>query len=131
MKMQKSPPELEKTFEEAFPDDPRAARRKMFGFPAGFVNGNMFGGLFENHIVLRLGETDRQTITAQDGAAPFKPMGRPMTGYVTVPASIRQEPARLREWVQRAFEYGVSLPPKEKKEKKAKAPKTASRASKR
>jgi hypothetical protein len=48
-----------------------------------------------------------------------------MTGYVTVPASIRQEPTRLREWVSRAFEYGVSLPPKDKKEKNA--PKTAKR----
>jgi TfoX/Sxy family transcriptional regulator of competence genes len=122
MKMQKSPPELEKTFDEAFPDDPRAERRKMFGFPAGFVNGNMFGGLFENDVVLRLGESDRQTITAQHGAEAFQPMGRPMTGYVTVPASIRGEPARLREWVKRAFDYGASLPPKEKK-----GPKTAKR----
>jgi TfoX/Sxy family transcriptional regulator of competence genes len=120
MKLQKSSPELEKTFEEVFPDDPRAERKKMFGFSAGFVNGNMFGGLFENHMVLRLGDADRQAITAQHGAAPFEPMGRPMTGYVTVPPTILAEQRRLREWVNRAFEYGASLPPKEKKAPRAK-----------
>jgi TfoX/Sxy family transcriptional regulator of competence genes len=126
MKMQKSPPDLEKTFEDAFPDDPRAERRKMFGFPAGFVNGNMFGGLFETHMVLRLAEADRRSITAEHGAAPFEPMGRPMTGYVTVPPGILREPSRVREWLGRAFEYAASLPPKEKKPAKAKSAKTRS-----
>jgi TfoX/Sxy family transcriptional regulator of competence genes len=120
MKMQKSPPELEKTFEEAFPDDARAERRKMFGFSAGFVNGYHFGGLFENKIVLRLGETDRGTLTTEHGATPFEPMGKPMTGYVTIPPRIVAEPRQLREWIKRAFEYAASLPPKAKNAPKAK-----------
>jgi TfoX/Sxy family transcriptional regulator of competence genes len=120
MKMQKSSPELERTFAGAFPDDPRAERRKMFGFPSGVVNGNMFGGLFEQYVVLRLGDADRQTIVTEYGAGPFEPMGRPMTDYVTVPRTIVEEPERLREWVQRAFEFAASLPPKEKKPPKAK-----------
>ena len=119
MKMQKSPPELEKTFEEVFPDDPRAERRKMFGFPSGVVNGNMFAGLFERDIVLRLGEADLQTIVTHYGAQPFEPMGRPMKAYVIVPRAIVGERQRLREWVQRAFEFGASLPAKEKRPPKA------------
>ena len=58
MKTEKSSPQLEQIFEAAFPDDPRAERRKMFGFPSGVVNGNMFGGLFEHDVVLRLGAAD-------------------------------------------------------------------------
>jgi len=118
--MQKSPPELEKAFEDAFPDDPRAERRKMFGFPSGVVNGNMFGGLFEQYIVLRLGQADLQTIVSEYGAQRFEPMGRPMKGFATVPAAIVAEPGRLCEWVHRAFEYSASLPAKEKKPPKAK-----------
>jgi TfoX/Sxy family transcriptional regulator of competence genes len=125
MKMQKSSPELEKTFEDVFPDDPRAERRKMFGFPSGVVNGNMFGGLFEQYVVLRLAEADRHTIVTEYGAEPFEPMGRPMKGYVTVPRAIVDEPQRLREWLQRAFEFAAALPAKEKKPPKAKANKTA------
>lgn len=120
MKMEKSPPELAKRFEDAFPDDPRAERRKMFGFPSGFVNGNMFGGLFETDVVLRLGEADRALMMNDYGAEPFEPMGRPMKGYVSVPAAIVAEPERLREWVQRAFEFAAGLPAKEKKAPKAK-----------
>ncbi len=91
----------------------------MFGFPSGVVNGNMFGGLFEQHMVLRLSEADRQTIVSELGAQPFEPMGRPMTGYVTVPPRIIDEPERVREWVQRAFEFSAALPPKVKKPPKA------------
>jgi TfoX/Sxy family transcriptional regulator of competence genes len=121
MKMQKSSPEMERTFEDAFPSDPRAERRKMFGFQAGFVNGNHFGGLFEDRLVLKLSEADRQTLVTEHGAAPFMPMGKPMTGYVTIPPSIVRKPQQLRVWVNRAFEYGASLPPKEKKAPQAKA----------
>ena len=120
MKMEKSTPALEKIFEEVFPDDPRAERRKMFGFPSGVVNGNMFGGLFERDVILRLGEADRTLMVNDYGAGQFEPMGKAMKGYVTVPSAIVQEPERLREWVQRAFEFAAGLPAKEKKAPKAK-----------
>ncbi len=120
MKMEKSPPELAKIFDDAFPDDPRAERRKMFGFPSGVVNGNMFGGLFERDIVLRLGAADLSLMVNDYGAGRFEPMGKAMTGFVTVPAAIVAEPERLREWVQRAFEFAAALPAKQKKAPKAK-----------
>ena len=120
MQMDKATPELEKIFAEAFPDDARAERRKMFGFPSGVVNGNMFGGLFEHDLVLRLGEADLGLMINDYGAGRFEPMGKAMKGYVTVPQAIVQEPERLREWVQRAFEFAAALPAKEKKAPKAK-----------
>ncbi|MBI5301218.1 MAG: hypothetical protein HY868_03705 [Chloroflexi bacterium] len=43
-KFTKSPDELVKRFENALKDFPMAATRKMFGYPAAFVNGNMFIG---------------------------------------------------------------------------------------
>jgi TfoX/Sxy family transcriptional regulator of competence genes len=119
VKLEKSPPELEQTFEAAFPDDPRAQRKKMFGFPAGFVNGNMFGGLFETHMVLRLSAADRDAM----GGEPFMPMGRPMTGYAVVPRAILSQPDQLRQWVNRAFELAAAMPAKEAKPKKAARPK--------
>jgi TfoX/Sxy family transcriptional regulator of competence genes len=125
MKLEKSPPALEQTFAQAFPDDPRAVPRKMFGYPAGFVNGNMFAGLYETAMVLRLGDADRAAITAKHGALAFEPMGRPMKGYVTVPGSILDDAGQLRAWVQRAFEHAAALPPKEKKEPRPRTKKPA------
>ena len=120
MKMQKSSPELERVFDAAFPDDPRAERRKMFGYAAGFVNGHHFGGLFEDDVVLRLGDAEREALVREHGASAFEPMGRPMRGYVRLPSSIVHDPLRLRAWVNRAFEYGASMPPKERKPPTAK-----------
>jgi TfoX/Sxy family transcriptional regulator of competence genes len=114
MKMQKSPPELVETFDRAFPEDARAQRRQMFGSPAGFVNGNHFGGLFADHVVLRLAEADRRALAEQYGAVPFAPMGRPMSDPIVNDAAL------LREWLIRALEHAAAMP--------AKQPKTAKKA---
>jgi TfoX/Sxy family transcriptional regulator of competence genes len=122
VKFEKSTPALMELFERVFPEDARAERRQMFGYPAGFVNGNMFGGLFAQDVMLRLSEADRRVITEEHGARPFEPMGmgRPMKEYVGVPEAIVAEPQQLREWVKRAFDYAASLPPKEAKPRKPK-----------
>ena len=39
-----------------------AEKRQMFGFPAYFVNGNMFTGVFEDVIILRLADPDREEL---------------------------------------------------------------------
>ena len=41
----------------------------MFGYPAVFVNGNMFAGLVRDKMILRLGETDRTKFLAWVGRA--------------------------------------------------------------
>ena len=45
-------------FAAHFPDDTRAEQRKMFGMPAGFINGNMFMGVFADGLVFRLSPAD-------------------------------------------------------------------------
>jgi TfoX/Sxy family transcriptional regulator of competence genes len=126
----KSPPELVAAFEAAFPDPPAVARQ-MFGYPAGFVNGNMFMSLFEHSMVLRLPEGPRAELLGVEGAATFEPMpGRPMKEYVVVPESLVSSPEELEPWVAKALAYGASLPPKAAKAAKAKAgakPKTKAR----
>ena len=47
MAWKKSPPALIETFDAVLPGAP-AERRLMFGYPAAFVNGNMFMSLFED-----------------------------------------------------------------------------------
>src|SRR5947207_15404751 len=73
VKWVKSPPELVALFASIMPGPP-VEPRKMFGYPAGFVGGNMFGGLFQDKLILRLGESDRASFLGQPGAAPFEPM---------------------------------------------------------
>src|SRR5712692_5017080 len=52
--MTKTPPEIVAKFDAAAPRDPRVVRKLMFGYPALFIGGNMFGGTFRDDIVVRL-----------------------------------------------------------------------------
>ena len=85
----------------------------MFGYPAAFVRGHMFAGLFQDSMILRLSAEDRADCSGRLGAQPFEPMpGRPMREYLTVPPAMLESPAELERWVGKAFAYAGSLPAK-------------------
>ena len=110
---------LIETFDAVLPGAP-AERRLMFGYPAAFVNGNMFMGLYQEQLILRLDDESRHELL-DGGAALFEPMkGRPMKQYVVAPAALVGDRATLGRWVRKAFAYGKSLPPKAKKPTKKK-----------
>lgn len=120
MKLRKSPQQLVATFDEVMPGPP-ATKRKMFGFPAGFVNGNMFMGLFEDRMILRLAPESRDELIQAQGGKPFAPMaGRVMKEYVVLPDAIIRDRRQLSSWVGKALVYGESLMPKAAKGKAAK-----------
>lgn len=109
-----SPPELVELFDAVMPGPP-AVTRKMFGYPAGFVNGHMFAALHEHRFIVRLGESDRAELLAVEGAHAFEPMaGRPMREYVVVPPALLS-PEAVAPWVERAFAHAAGLPPKQPK----------------
>ena len=95
--------------------------RPMFGCPAYFTGGNMFAGVWQETVMLRLPEDERAAVTAA-GGGPFEPMpGRAMKEYVALPASMVADPAEAAGWVGKAAAYAASLPPKQKKPRKKKA----------
>jgi TfoX/Sxy family transcriptional regulator of competence genes len=121
MKLRKSPEVLVAVFDEVMPGRP-ATKRKMFGFPAGFVNGNMFMGLFEDRMILRLPAELREELMQLHGGRLFAPMaGRVMKEYVQLPEPLMHDREQLSSWVAKALVYGESLEPKTAKRKPAKA----------
>jgi len=110
----KTPPELAAAFDKAAPKDPRVVRKPMFGYPALFLNGNMFAGTFQDKVVARLSEDERER-AMNEGATAFEPMaGRPMKGYVVVPAADVRKPRALAKWIERARVHATTLPEKTK-----------------
>lgn len=108
-------------FDRAFPDDPRATRKKMFGMPAGFVNGNMFLGVFADGVVLRLPAERRDALSGLDGVGPFEPMpGRPWKEYVHADAPAWGHADELPAWANEALEHVAQMPPKKPKARKKK-----------
>ncbi len=118
-KWQKAPADLVRTFDELVQPLPGVERRKMFGYPCAFFQGQMFAGVFADSMFLRLAEEDRATFLALDGAGPFAPMaGRPMREYVVIPPAMLKDPSAITPWLDRALGYAASLPEKEPKKKR-------------
>jgi TfoX/Sxy family transcriptional regulator of competence genes len=110
----KTPPAIVAAFERAAPKDPKVERRSMFGYPALFLNGNMFAGTFQDKVVARLADADREK-ALKSGIDRFEPMpGRPMKEYLVVPGSDVTKPAVLASWLERAHRHAATLPPKSK-----------------
>jgi TfoX/Sxy family transcriptional regulator of competence genes len=112
-KWQPAPEPLVRQFLDAIAAIADAQVRKMFGYPAAFRSGNLFAGLFQDALIVRLPPADRAALLAHAGARPFEPMpGRPMREYVVVPPKIVRTRAALRRWLAKASAYAGSLPPK-------------------
>jgi len=115
-KFTKSPDELVRLFERALKDFPMTTQRKMFGYPCAFVNGNMFTGLFQDEMFLRLSDEDRAAIRKQYDTSLFEPMtGRLMRQYVLVPHYVLKSPRLLRTWLTKGMEHAKALPPKKQR----------------
>jgi TfoX N-terminal domain len=98
-------------FRAAVPDDPRVVVKPMFGNLGGFVNGNMFMGLFGAAVGLKLDATAAAALLAIDGAGPFGPAERPMSGWVTLPHGLVGTPDGDR-WTAAALAHVAAMPPK-------------------
>lgn len=121
MAWRKSPEWLVEAFAELVPEDPRAEPRKMFGYPCAFACDNMFIGLHQESMLMRLPDADRERFLAEEKSEIFAPFpGRPMREYVVVPHEmIRKHRNELERWIRRSLEYACSLPPKRKRKSAA------------
>jgi len=115
-KWKPAPSEAIAAFEAATSGLAGAEPRKMFGYSCVFAKGNMFAGLHEAGMVLRLPDDQRAEFLRLKGAEQFEPMpGRVMREYVIVPKVLLNAPDQLRKWVEESLAYALSLPAKAKK----------------
>jgi hypothetical protein len=103
-------------FRTLVPEAPGVEVKPMFGNLGGFVNGNMFMGLFGPLVGVKLAPGDEEQLRAVEGATPFGPPERPMAGWVTL-APGQLGTADGPRWIARALEHGRTRPPKKAKAK--------------
>ena len=89
----------------------------------------MVSGLHGPGWFVRLGGAQLAEALALDGGAPLEVMpGRPMVGYALLPPVVIDDDEAVRHWIDRAIEFGATLPPKAPKSPKARAaPRTIER----
>jgi TfoX/Sxy family transcriptional regulator of competence genes len=115
-KWTKSSPELVARFQAALPKDAAVETRSMFGYPAAFVRGSYFSGLFEESVVMRMPEPYRSKLAALAKADGFNPMGgKPMTDWYVVPPKIASSKASLAKLFVDALALAKNWPEKKKK----------------
>ncbi len=91
----------------------------MFGYPAAFIKGQMFTGLFQSSMILRLSQEDRARFLEEFAGTLFEPMpGRVMREYVVVPATVLNSTRLLETWLAKSSEYVSTLPPESARRKK-------------
>ena len=115
MAWEKPAPALVERFDASLPPDQAVERRRMFGCPCAFVNGNMFASVHEQNLILRLSESGRARARERCGAGPFTAMGRTMREYVALPGAAQRPAAEVAQLVAEAFAYARSLPAKKPK----------------
>jgi TfoX/Sxy family transcriptional regulator of competence genes len=115
-KWSKPPDALVALFAKATEKLPGVQARKMFGYPAVFVNGHMFAGLFQTSVILRMSEGDLAAARVAINAELFEPIpGRVMREYVVVPNAVVQSPKLLGDWLKRGHAFASIMPPKSAK----------------
>lgn len=111
-KWTKAPESLVVAFTEAASRVPGASVRKMFGYPAAFLAGNMFAGVFQNSVIVRLPQETREGLV-EEGGRPFEPVpGRVMKEYVVLPENMVRSAHLFHAWIDEAASYARLLPPK-------------------
>ena len=121
MKWAKAPDELKVLLEEVMKGF-ECEKRLMFGYPAYFINGNMFVGLFQDQLFARLSEPHLEELrAAHHTIANLEPMpGRPMKDYYVIPRKLYTRPADLAAVIAESVEHTRTLDPKVKKPKRKK-----------
>jgi TfoX/Sxy family transcriptional regulator of competence genes len=99
-------------------------KRPMFGYPAYFINKNMFAGLFQDKLFVRLSPDQLPALKkAFPALANLEPMpGRPMKDYHVIPEQLYKDARKMPKVLQEAAAWCRTLPAKAAKPKAAKKP---------
>ena len=112
----KAPEELKVILEKAM-SGIDCEKRPMFGYPAYFINRNMFAGLFQASVFFRLSGDQLSALRKKyPSISALEPMpGRPMKDYTVLPESLYRDEKALRAVAREAADHARTLAPKEKK----------------
>lgn len=126
MKWVKAPEELKSVLEKAMTGID-CEKKPMFGYPAYFINRNMFAGMFGASVYFRLSTEQVNSLRKEyPSISMLEPMpGRPMKDYWAMPESLFKDERALRQVAKDSAAHARTLPPKAPKSKKPQSKKKA------
>lgn len=91
---------------------PGVAEKQMFGGIGFLLHGNLLVGVWQTSLIVRVGLDAYGEALALPNVRPFDITGRPMKGWVLVAAEGIEDDVQLRNWIDRAVSFVVTLPRK-------------------
>ncbi len=84
----------------------------MFGGVVFLLNGNILVGVWQESLIVRAGPAAGPAALKREHVREFDVTGRPMTGWVMVDPDGTDTDASLRDWIELAWTFVATLPPK-------------------
>ncbi|KQC31370.1 hypothetical protein [Flagellimonas eckloniae] len=104
--------EVLKIYDELVAANPNFPRKGKT-MPYTSANGYMFSLLNKaGELGIRLSKKDTEAFDTAFGAKPFISYGATMREYVLIPKSLLEDRETLGKYLQKGYEYVMSLPPK-------------------
>lgn len=104
--------EIEDRIQKCIREWENAEHKKMFGGICHLIQGNMFGGVYQSSLILRLGVDGADEVWNHPHVRPFDITGRPMKGWIMVEKAGFESDEELSRWLERAKAFALTLPPK-------------------
>jgi TfoX/Sxy family transcriptional regulator of competence genes len=92
-------------------DRPGVTDKRMFGTLAFLTDGNLVVCVLGDDLMVRVGRDGTADALARPGARQMDMTGRPMKGWVLVDGAVLDDDV-LAEWIDRAWDFVRTLPPK-------------------
>ncbi|MBS0204715.1 MAG: TfoX/Sxy family protein [Planctomycetes bacterium] len=86
--------------------------KKLFGGIGFLLNGHLCVGVWKESLIVRLDATEGAAALYEPHVREFDVTGRPMKGWILVDPAGLEEDRSVNEWLQRAFDFVSTLPPK-------------------
>jgi TfoX/Sxy family transcriptional regulator of competence genes len=107
--------ELADRIRELIAAERKVTEQKMFGGLAFLIGGNMaVAASGQGGLLVRLDPEESDRLVGKSKAEPMVMRGRPMQGWLRVPAEAVRTRQQLRKWVELGTSYARSLPAKKK-----------------
>jgi hypothetical protein len=92
--------------------DRRTTEKKMFGGVAFLLHGNMIVCVWQQCLIVRLGQDRAAEAMKREYVREFDVTGRPMKGWIMVEPDGLESDQQLAGWIELAWQFVESLPPK-------------------
>jgi TfoX/Sxy family transcriptional regulator of competence genes len=93
-------------------DETGVVEKEMFGGLTFMLRGKMCCGVAGERLMVRVGPDWYDDALREYGAAPMDLTGKPLRGFVFVAPEACATESDLRDWVDRARQFTLSLPEK-------------------